>query len=87
MFGIYNLVCFPMKAQAYHIPHYLVGAEYSREIKAAFVRRGETLSAWCVANGVSRQYVYQVLTGKRAGSAADNLPAKINQHLMETNHV
>jgi gp16 family phage-associated protein len=76
-----------MKAQAYHIPPYPVGAEYHREIKAAFARRGETLSAWCMAHGVSRQYAYQVLTGKRAGRAADNLLAKINQHLMETCHV
>lgn len=78
-----------MKAQAYHIPSqtYPVGGEYHRAVRAAFERRGTTLTAWCAANGYSRQYAYQVLTGKRGGSAAAQLLDTINKYLLETNHV
>lgn len=36
-----------------------------RAVRAAFVARGTSLNAWCIANGVNRQTVEKALKGQR----------------------
>jgi hypothetical protein len=46
-------------------------------VRAQFVRRGSSLRAWCLANGVTRQYAVSCLEGMRDGPLARKLRDRI----------
>jgi hypothetical protein len=53
------------------------GADLYCAVRAAFVRRGTSLNAWCKSEGVSRQYAAQVLSGESTGPSAKALVARL----------
>lgn len=46
-------------------------------VRAAFVARGTTLNAWCIAHGVNRQTAERSLKGERGGRLSRELRARI----------
>jgi len=44
-----------------------------RAVRAAFIANGTSLSAWCQANGITREWATQCLQGNANGEAAANL--------------
>jgi len=47
------------------------------EVRAAFMRQGTSLSRWAQENNMSRQWVTDVLLGKKNGPAAQKLRRRI----------
>ena len=46
-------------------------------VRAEFIRRGTTLSAWCDRHGVTRQNAERALRGQRKSAAAEALRRRI----------
>lgn len=44
-----------------------------RDVRAGFVQQGTSLSAWCRANGLTRQNVCSALQGERRGPKAEEV--------------
>jgi hypothetical protein len=57
------------------------GPELYASVKAEFVRRGDSLNAYCRRIGVHRQWAAQVLLGQRGGLSARGLLDRILQEI------
>jgi hypothetical protein len=55
------------------------GDTLHRRVRAALLLQGVTLKDWCAANGVSRQYAYQCMTGRRRGPTARRLVIQLTE--------
>ena len=53
------------------------GPQLLAEVRAAFVRKGGSLSAWCAANSVHRQNATAALKGSWKGPRAAQLVERI----------
>ena len=49
------------------------GCALYRTVRANFILKGTSLNAWCLSNGVTREWAAQCLTGRRTGVAAESL--------------
>lgn len=60
------------------LPVAVIGSEdLYKAIRAAFVARGTSLSAWCRTAGLNRQTVEKALKGERRSRAADELRKRL----------
>jgi len=55
------------------------------EVKSAFVAKGDSLSAWCRRNGITRVYAVACLKGERNGPRARSL-ADLVRRAADTPH-
>lgn len=55
----------------------LKGSALYRAVRAAFIQRGTSLSAWCQMNGVLRQNAERALLRQRQSKSANELRSKI----------
>jgi len=46
-------------------------------VRAAFVARHTSLSAWCKNNGITREWATRCLTGKASGNAANAMTQRL----------
>ena len=58
-------------------PEIKAGPELLIEVRAAFVRKGTSLAAWCAANNHHRQNATAALKGQWTGPTAATLVAKV----------
>ena len=55
------------------------GQQLYLAVRAGLTARGSSLNKWCIANGVSRQWACQALTGKEHGPAARHLAQRLKR--------
>ena len=56
----------------------VIGSEdLYRAVRAAFVGKGTSLSAWCRSNGINRQTAEKTLRGNRNGRRASDLRQRL----------
>ena len=48
-----------------------------RSVRAAFIMQGTSLSEWCRAQGVTRQYAEKVLKGEKRGPSAQAFKQRV----------
>jgi hypothetical protein len=51
--------------------------ELLRSVRAGFIQQGLSLTKWCVANEIKRQWATAVLIGRRDGPAARAMRSQI----------
>ncbi len=53
----------------------------TREIRAAFVLRGTSLSSWAANNGYSPQLVFMAISGRRRGEMSRRIVSELKEEL------
>lgn len=59
-----------MEERQLHVP---VGPELLLQVRAAFIKQGTSLRAWCIQHGIHRQNARDCLIGKWQGPKATQL--------------
>ena len=55
----------------------------AQDYRAGFIRKGTSVHKWAKENGLSPQYVYDIIKNARTGEAADRVRKKMERFLLD----
>lgn len=55
------------------------GRSHERRLRAGLLLKGYTLASWAATRGVSAEWVYQCVSGRRRGPAAQKLRQELTK--------